>query len=201
MRSSGVGRRQRRTHRAATAPASTMHRFPNSEARLQALYGKLARHGTILVVADQPASIGTISVAAQQARRTPGGLPVRTGHAPHRRPAPRHIGDRRPRRLRRRQPGLTCRTGCDASTPARPPWPSWRCSSATTTTLRGRPPESPPASSAACSPRSSLRWRVSSAKIPAQQHWDCYHAPAPRPGTQGRTPHARHHRHPARPTH
>jgi transposase len=41
--------------------------LPNSEARLRALYDKLARHGSILVVVDQPASIGALPVAVARA--------------------------------------------------------------------------------------------------------------------------------------
>ncbi|QSB16580.1 IS110 family transposase [Natronosporangium hydrolyticum] len=41
--------------------------LPNSEAKLRALYDKLARHGTILVVVDQPASIGALPVAVARA--------------------------------------------------------------------------------------------------------------------------------------
>jgi Transposase len=37
--------------------------LPNTEARLRALFAKLARHGRILVVVDQPASIGALPVA------------------------------------------------------------------------------------------------------------------------------------------
>ncbi|MEV4758932.1 IS110 family transposase [Micromonospora sp. NPDC049559] len=41
--------------------------LPNSEARLRALFDKLARHGTLLVVVDQPASIGALPVAVARA--------------------------------------------------------------------------------------------------------------------------------------
>jgi transposase len=37
--------------------------LPNTEPRLRALFDKLARHGPILVVVDQPASIGALAVA------------------------------------------------------------------------------------------------------------------------------------------
>src|SRR6185312_10992276 len=39
----------------------------NTEARLHALFDKLARHGTVLVVVDQPASIGALPVAVARA--------------------------------------------------------------------------------------------------------------------------------------
>ena len=37
--------------------------LPNTEAKLRALFDKLARHGTLLVVVDQPATIGALPVA------------------------------------------------------------------------------------------------------------------------------------------
>ena len=43
--------------------------LPNTEARLRALFDKLARHGRILVVVDQPASIGALAAALARARR------------------------------------------------------------------------------------------------------------------------------------
>lgn len=41
--------------------------LPNTEARLRALFDKLARHGRVLVVVDQPASIGALPVAVARA--------------------------------------------------------------------------------------------------------------------------------------
>jgi transposase len=41
--------------------------LPNTEARLRALFGKLGRHGSLLVVVDQPASIGALPVAVARA--------------------------------------------------------------------------------------------------------------------------------------
>lgn len=41
--------------------------LPNTEAKLRALFDKLARHGTVLVVVDQPASIGALPVAVARA--------------------------------------------------------------------------------------------------------------------------------------
>ncbi|GLY95999.1 IS110 family transposase [Actinoplanes sp. NBRC 103695] len=41
--------------------------LPNTEVRLRALFDKLARHGRILVVVDQPASIGALAVAVARA--------------------------------------------------------------------------------------------------------------------------------------
>ena len=40
--------------------------LPNDEERLRALYEKLADHGSLLVVVDQPATIGALAVAVAQ---------------------------------------------------------------------------------------------------------------------------------------
>ena len=40
--------------------------LPNDEARLRSLYSKLADHGNLLVVVDQPATIGALAVAVAQ---------------------------------------------------------------------------------------------------------------------------------------
>jgi hypothetical protein len=41
--------------------------LPNTEARLRTVFGTLARHGELLVVVDQPASIGALPVAVARA--------------------------------------------------------------------------------------------------------------------------------------
>ncbi|MFV2013762.1 MULTISPECIES: IS110 family transposase, partial [unclassified Micromonospora] len=41
--------------------------LPNTEAGLRKLFDKLARHGRILAVVDQPASIGALPVAVARA--------------------------------------------------------------------------------------------------------------------------------------
>ena len=41
--------------------------LPNSESKLRTLFAKLARHGTVLVVVDQPASIGALPVTVARA--------------------------------------------------------------------------------------------------------------------------------------
>lgn len=41
--------------------------LPNREARLRTVFGNLARHGELLVVVDQPASIGALPVAVARA--------------------------------------------------------------------------------------------------------------------------------------
>ena len=48
--------------------------LPNDEARLRSLYEKLAEHGNLLVVVDQPATIGALAVA-QDVGITVGYLP------------------------------------------------------------------------------------------------------------------------------
>ena len=40
--------------------------LPNDEERLRAVYKKLADHGHLLVVVDQPATIGALAVAVAQ---------------------------------------------------------------------------------------------------------------------------------------
>ena len=40
--------------------------LPNDEERLRALYEKLADHGNLLAVVDQPATIGALAVAVAQ---------------------------------------------------------------------------------------------------------------------------------------
>jgi transposase len=54
----GLGPDGKRLHDAA---------LPNSEAKLRTLFDKLGRHGTVLVVVDQPASIGALPVAVARA--------------------------------------------------------------------------------------------------------------------------------------
>jgi predicted NBD/HSP70 family sugar kinase len=63
--------------------------LPQNETKLKALLTRLAKHGTLLVVVDQPATIGALPVAVAQAEGHHGRLPARVGDAPHRRPAPR----------------------------------------------------------------------------------------------------------------
>src|SRR6185369_7050674 len=41
--------------------------LPNSEPKLRALFNKLASHGPLLVVVDQPATIGALPVAVARA--------------------------------------------------------------------------------------------------------------------------------------
>ncbi|MGW6805797.1 IS110 family transposase, partial [Streptomyces sp. NPDC055039] len=54
-------------HATAVTPAGKKafdKRLPNSELKLREVFGKLqAKHGTVLVVVDQPASIGALPLA------------------------------------------------------------------------------------------------------------------------------------------
>ena len=50
--------------------------LPNDEERLRALYKKLADHGNLLVVVDQPATIGALAVAVAQ------DMGITVGHLP-----------------------------------------------------------------------------------------------------------------------
>ena len=40
--------------------------LPNDESKLRALFGKLKEHGQILLVVDQPATVGALPVAVAQ---------------------------------------------------------------------------------------------------------------------------------------
>ena len=70
--------------------------LPNSEPKLRAVFDKLAaKFGTVLVIVDQPASIGALPADRRPRRGLPGRLPARTGDAPDRRPLPGRGQDRR----------------------------------------------------------------------------------------------------------
>lgn len=78
--------------------------LPNDETALRTVLGALAQRGRVLVVVDQPASIGALAVAvARQMGIDVAYLPG--GDAPYRRAAPRSGQDRRPRRARDRRCG------------------------------------------------------------------------------------------------
>lgn len=78
--------------------------LPDSEPKLRALFDKLAAHGELLVVVDQPATIGALPVAVARAagHRVAylSGLAMR-----HRRPLPGPREDRRAGRVRHRRRG------------------------------------------------------------------------------------------------
>lgn len=49
--------------------------LPNDEAKMRAVLKKLKQHGTVLVVVDQPATIGALPIAVAQAESLVGYLP------------------------------------------------------------------------------------------------------------------------------
>jgi hypothetical protein len=89
--------------------------LPNDEAKLRELIGQLKRHGQVLFVVDQPATIGALPIAVAQAED------VLMGYLPGlamRRIADLHAGEARPtpatRRSSHKQPGAS-RTHCGHS--------------------------------------------------------------------------------------
>ena len=60
--------------------------LPNDEERLRALYKKLADHGNLLVVVDQPATTKGPGRSGGSGHGHHRGLPARTVHETHRRP-------------------------------------------------------------------------------------------------------------------
>ena len=79
--------------------------LPNDEARLRSLYGKLADHGSLLVVVDQPATIRGPGCGGGSGHGYHRGLPARTVDATHRRPDAGQRQDRRQGRGRHRRRG------------------------------------------------------------------------------------------------
>src|SRR5450755_4414442 len=49
--------------------------LPNDESKLRALIGKLKEHGQILLVVDQPATVGALPVGGGSGRRCAGCVP------------------------------------------------------------------------------------------------------------------------------
>lgn len=138
--------------------------LPNDEARLRELLGRMKAHGPVLLVVDQPATIGALPVAvALDEGVTVAYLPdlaMRRVADVH--PGAAKIGARdaavianaartMPHTLRALQlddetiAELTVLSGFDATSP-------------------GRSPRRPAAASVACSPRSILRWSASSGR-------------------------------------
>ncbi len=70
--------------------------LPDDEAKLRAILADLATRGQVLVVVDQPATIGALPVAVARDAGAPGGIPARAVDAPDRGSAPRQRQDRRP---------------------------------------------------------------------------------------------------------
>ena len=79
--------------------------LPGDEARLRALYEKPAAHGHLLVVVDQPATIGALAVAVARDMGAAVGRPPGLTGAPHRRPDTGQRQDRREGRCRHRWRG------------------------------------------------------------------------------------------------
>jgi hypothetical protein len=80
-------------HATAVTPAGKKafdKRLPNTEPKLRELFAKLkAKHGTVLVVVDQPASIGALPPGGRPGPGLPGRLPAGPDDAEDRRPLPR----------------------------------------------------------------------------------------------------------------
>ena len=68
--------------------------LPNNESRLRDLYKRLGEHGRLLVVVDQPATIGALAVAVARDTGIAVGYLPGTVDAAHRRPDPRERQDR-----------------------------------------------------------------------------------------------------------
>lgn len=114
-------------HATALDPAGKrLHdkKLANTEPRLRELFTSLTEHGPVLVVVDQPASIGALPVAvAREAGCQIAYLPGLI----MRRLADLHPGESKTD-ARARSSSLTphapCRTRCARSTPMTRPWPS-----------------------------------------------------------------------------
>ncbi|CAM5523498.1 hypothetical protein STENM36S_06776 [Streptomyces tendae] len=88
--------------------------LPNSEPKLRAVFDKLAaKFGTVLVIVDQPASIGALPLTVARDAGLQGRLPARLVHAADRRSLSGRGEDRREgRRGDRGTPPARCRTPC-----------------------------------------------------------------------------------------
>ncbi len=134
--------------------------LPNSEPRFRALFDKLAARGPLLVVVDQPATIGALPVAVARS------CGHRVAYLPG--PAMRRTADLHPGRAKTdARDAFVIRDAARPHTLRRSTWvttrwPSWRCWSGSTTTWPARPPGSAPAS-VACSPASTHRYRLNRA--------------------------------------
>lgn len=102
-------------------------RLPNSEPKLREVFGKLkARHGTVLVVFDQPASIGALPIAVArdmgcEVAYLPGLTMRRIADLYPARPRPMPAT-----RSSSRTPPGRCPTPCARSSWRTRPSPSWR---------------------------------------------------------------------------
>ena len=81
---------------ALTAAGKRLHDkpLPNDQSKLRDLYHRLSSHGSLLVVVDQPATIGALAVAVAQDMGHHRGLPAGPVDEAHRRPDPRTGQDR-----------------------------------------------------------------------------------------------------------
>lgn len=115
-------------HARALTPDGTKvldKRLPNNEAKLRAIVDKLqAKHGTVLVVVDQPASIGALPLAIARDTGCQVAVPARSDHAAYRRPLSRGSENRFPGcgGDRRRCPHHG-HTPCGIWPPMTKPWP------------------------------------------------------------------------------
>ncbi len=62
--------------------------LPNDESALRTVLTSLSRHGPVLMIADQPASIGALAIAVARALGIDVALSTGVGDAADRRPAP-----------------------------------------------------------------------------------------------------------------
>ncbi len=107
--------------------------LPNDEPRLRAVFDRLAVHGPVLVIVDQPNTIGALPVTVARS----------CGHAVAYLPGltMRRVADlypARPRPMREMRssspiPPARCRTRCVRSMSVTKRWPSSACSSGSTT--------------------------------------------------------------------
>lgn len=127
--------------------------LPNGEPQLRELFTRLKRKGKVLVVVDQPASIGTLAVTVARASGCEvaylPGLSMRRLADLH--PAPARPTPATP--TSSPTPPALCPTCCTPSSPTRACGPNWPWSWATTTTSPRTPP-APPTGCADCSPPS-----------------------------------------------
>ena len=148
--------------------------LPNEEAKLRDLIGQLKRHGQVLFVVDQPATIGALPIAVAQAED------VLVGYLPGlamRRIADLNAGEAKtdardaaiiaqaartlPHALRSRQ--LEDEQVAELS--------MLSAASTMTSSARSRPPAT---ASVGCSPRSTPRWRGSWARTwTTRRCWTC----------------------------
>jgi hypothetical protein len=77
--------------------------LPNDEAALRDLFAELTVHGRLLVVVDQPASIGALAMAVARSMGVEVDYLPGLAIATDRRPVSRGGQDRRPRRIRHRR--------------------------------------------------------------------------------------------------